>query len=96
MNVLRDSLRAGLIIWVDCADSQPCVGTCGSMWWTLKPNLLKRVHSCMPHMCVSALEFANTATVELPERIYRDFPADKREGAYSFAIPSTMKPTTTR
>ena len=50
----------------------------------------------MPHMCVSALEFANTATVELLERIYRDFPADKREGAYNFAIPSTMKPTTTR
>ena len=49
----------------------------------------------MPHMCVSALEFANTATVELQERIYRDFPADK-EGAYNFAIPSTMKPTTTR
>jgi hypothetical protein len=47
------------------------------------------------------LAAGDISVVELPERFYpvgfyRDFSADKREGAYNFASPSTMKPTQAR
>lgn len=31
-----DGIRGGPVIWVDCADSQPCIGTAGSITWHLK------------------------------------------------------------
>ena len=31
-----DHIRQGPVIWVDCADSQPCIGTAGSITWHLK------------------------------------------------------------
>ena len=33
-----DRLKNGPVYWVDCADSQPCTGTCGSATWTLRAN----------------------------------------------------------
>jgi len=87
-----DSLRSGPIIWVDCADSQPCQGTCASMWWTLKATG-KRFHSGIPDKGINALELANTAVAELQDRFYRDFAAHPEEARYNFALPSSMKPT---
>ena len=31
-----DGIRGGPVIWVDCADSQPCIGTAGSITWHMK------------------------------------------------------------
>eukprot|EP00322_Chrysochromulina_rotalis_P014299 CAMPEP_0115855460 /NCGR_PEP_ID=MMETSP0287-20121206/14552_1 /TAXON_ID=412157 /ORGANISM="Chrysochromulina rotalis, Strain UIO044" /LENGTH=439 /DNA_ID=CAMNT_0003309611 /DNA_START=4 /DNA_END=1323 /DNA_ORIENTATION=+ len=87
-----DRLKSGPIIWVDCADSQPCVGTAGSMWWTLKA-VGKRFHSGLPDKGVNALELANTAVADLQECFYREFPARAEEKQWNFMIPSTMKPT---
>ena len=46
----------------------------------------------MPPECVNALELANRAAVELPERFY---PVGFYR-SYNFASPSTMKPTQAR
>ena len=31
-----DHIKQGPVIWVDCADSQPCIGTAGSVTWFFK------------------------------------------------------------
>lgn len=31
-----DHLKAGPVIWVDAADSQPCIGTAGALTWHMK------------------------------------------------------------
>lgn len=87
-----DALRSGPIIWVDCADSQPCIGTCGSMWWTLKATG-KRFHSGLPDKGVNALELCNTAVAKLQDHFYADFAPHPDEKKWNFMNPSTMKPT---
>ena len=42
-----DGIRGGPVIWVDCADSQPCIGTAGSITWHLKATG-KLFHSGLP------------------------------------------------
>jgi hypothetical protein len=37
-----------VLLQVDCADSQPCFGTCGMQTWTLKVHG-KIFHSGLPH-----------------------------------------------
>jgi acetylornithine deacetylase len=43
-----DHLKSGPIFWIDCADINPCIGTCGSLTWTLKATG-KLFHSGLPH-----------------------------------------------
>ena len=43
-----DFLKDGPIIWVDSADSQPCMGTAGAVTWKLK-STGKLFHSGLPH-----------------------------------------------
>lgn len=46
-------INRGPIFWVDSADSQPCVGTVGSLVWTIKA-IGKLFHSGLPHMvCIN-------------------------------------------
>jgi len=80
------------VIWVDCADSQPCLGTCGSLTWTLKATG-KLFHSGLPHKGINALELANAACARLQDYFYEAFAAQPQEKAYQFLTPSTMKPT---
>lgn len=43
-----DDLKKGPLFWVDAADSQPCIGTCGNLQWKLKATG-KLFHSGLPH-----------------------------------------------
>ena len=69
-----DHLRAGPIIWIDCADSQPCIGTAGALPWHLEVEGLL-FHSGLPHKGINALEFAMEASGEIQRRFYKDYPA---------------------
>jgi len=87
-----DHIKQGPVIWVDCADSQPCIGTAGSVTWFFKATG-KLFHSGLPHKGVNALELANTAMAELQDRFYNEFKPVPDEKAWSFMTGSTMKPT---
>ncbi|GAX82993.1 hypothetical protein CEUSTIGMA_g10420.t1 [Chlamydomonas eustigma] len=85
-------LLPGPLYWVDTADSQPCIGTGGSMGWQLTANG-KLFHSGLPNKSVNPIELAMEALSEIQSRFYRDFPPHPDELKYKFATPSTMKPT---
>mmetsp|Transcript_21151 Transcript_21151/g.51760 ORF Transcript_21151/g.51760 Transcript_21151/m.51760 type:complete len:444 (+) Transcript_21151:69-1400(+) len=87
-----EELRNGPVYWCDSADSQPCLGTAGSIRWHLK--VTGRIfHSGLPHKGINALELGMEALKELQERFYKAFPAHAQESKYGFMCPSTMKPT---
>ncbi|XP_038887566.1 acetylornithine deacetylase-like [Benincasa hispida] len=85
-------LKGGPLYWVDAADSQPCIGTGGSIPWSIKTTG-KLFHSGMPNKAINALELAMDALKPIQLNFYEDFPADSRESDYGFETPSTMKPT---
>eukprot|EP00472_Partenskyella_glossopodia_P014079 CAMPEP_0197529500 /NCGR_PEP_ID=MMETSP1318-20131121/28535_1 /TAXON_ID=552666 /ORGANISM="Partenskyella glossopodia, Strain RCC365" /LENGTH=447 /DNA_ID=CAMNT_0043084981 /DNA_START=58 /DNA_END=1401 /DNA_ORIENTATION=- len=87
-----EQLRNGPVYWVDSADSQPCIGTAGSIRWHLKVTG-RLFHSGLPHKGINALELGMEASKELQERFYKTFPACEEEAKYKFMCPSTMKPT---
>ena len=55
-----DCLKAGPIIWIDSADSEPCIGTAGAIQWTIRAEG-KLFHSGLPHKGINALEMVNEA-----------------------------------
>jgi acetylornithine deacetylase len=85
-------IKNGPVIWVDCSDSQPCIGTAGVVTWTLKA-IGKLFHSGLPHLGINALELGMDAIAKIQERFYKDFGPLEQEREYNFACPSTMKPT---
>lgn len=85
-------IKNGPVIWVDSADSQPCIGTAGAMMWHLKA-IGKLFHSGLPHKGINALEYGMEAIKYIQDKFYETFPAHAKEAEYSFATPSTMKPT---
>lgn len=87
-----DELKNGPVFWVDCADSQPCIATAGSLQWHLKATG-RLFHSGLPHRGINALELIQEAMAEIQKRFYKDFPQHPEEIKYAFATPSTMKPT---
>lgn len=87
-----DHLKPGPVFWVDAADSQPCIGTCGSIQWQLKFKG-KMFHSGLPHRGINAIEFAMDAVSYIQRRFYQDFPRHPREEEYNFMTQSTLKPT---
>lgn len=80
-----DALKNGPVIWIDCADSQPCIGTAGVIPWHLnvKGHLF---HSGLPHKGINAIEFGMEASGEIQKRFYRDFPAHKLVCRKTFII----------
>ena len=87
-----DAIKSGPVYWIDVAESQPCIGTAGSLTWHLKA-VGKAFHSGLPHKGINALELVNAAVSELQTRFYKAVPAHAQEKTYSFATPSTLKPT---
>ena len=87
-----DHIKDGPVLWVDCADSQPCVGTAGAITWHLKA-VGHLFHSGLPHKGINGVEMAMEASKVIQRRFYEDFPAHPDEKRYNFATPSTMKPT---
>ena len=68
-----EALKNGPVIWIDCADSQPCIGTAGAMPWHLEVTG-HLFHSGLPHKGINALEFAMDASAEMQKRFYEQFP----------------------
>jgi acetylornithine deacetylase len=87
-----EELKNGPVYWIDSADSQPCVGTAGSLQWNLKATG-RLFHSGLPHKGINSLELVQEACAELQKRFYATFPAREEEKEYNFSTPSTMKPT---
>ena len=80
---------------MDCADSQPCLGTCGIICWSLKVHG-RLFHSGLPHKSVNPIELGNVALAEILRRFYADFPAHAEEAKYNYVVSSSMKPTQVR
>jgi len=87
-----DELKNGTCFWIDSADSQPCVGTAGSLTWHIKTHG-RLFHSGLPHRGINSLELGMEAVKQVQLKFYEDFPPHPDEIAYNFATPSTMKPT---
>jgi acetylornithine deacetylase len=80
------------VIWVDSADSQPCIGTAGAMQWHLKTTG-KLFHSGLPHKGINPIEMGMEALAIIQSRFYSDYPAHPDEKKWNFDTASTMKPT---
>lgn len=87
-----DFIKNGPVIWVDCSDSQPCIGTAGAITWSLKATG-KLFHSGLPNLGINGLELGLDAITKIQERFYQDFGPLEQERTYNFSCPSTMKPT---
>jgi len=85
-------IKNGPVYWVDCADSQPCLGTAGALSWSIKFKG-RLFHSGFPHKGINSIELAAEAMSIIQERFYEDFPPVPEEDTYLFAVGSTMKPT---
>ena len=66
-----DSLKAGPLFWIDAADSQPCIGTAGSIQWQLTAKG-KLFHSGLPHKGINAIELATDALSYIQSRYYQN------------------------
>jgi acetylornithine deacetylase len=87
-----EELKNGPVFWVDAADSQPCIGSCGAVQWEIKADG-RIFHSGFPHKGINAIEFAMDAVSYVQKKFYVDYPRDPREDEYNFAVQSTLKAT---
>lgn len=87
-----DELKAGPVFWIDAADSQPCIGTCGVCAWELKA-IGKLFHSGMPHRGINSIEMAMDALSYIQNKFFTEFPRHEMEDKYNFVTQSTLKPT---
>jgi len=86
------ALKNGPLFWIDSADSQPCIGTCGMSCWSLKVQG-KLFHSGLPHRGINPIELGMLATQEIQDRFYKDFGRHSEEERYNFVVGSSLKPT---
>jgi len=86
-----DFIKNGPVIWIDCSDSQPCIGTAGVITWSLKATG-KLFHSGLPNLGINGIELVMDAITKIQERFYQDFGPVDKEKEYNFSCPSTMKP----
>ncbi|KAK1930730.1 Acetylornithine deacetylase [Phytophthora citrophthora] len=87
-----DFIKKGPVIWVDCSDSQPCIGTAGVITWTLKATG-KLFHSGLPNLGINSIELGMDALTKIQERFYKDFGPLPQEKEYNYSCPSTLKPS---
>ncbi|RLN32115.1 hypothetical protein BBJ28_00018865, partial [Nothophytophthora sp. Chile5] len=86
-----DFIKNGPVFWVDCSDSQPCIGTAGAITWTLKATG-KLFHSGLPNLGINGLELGMDALTKIQEFFYQEFGPVAKEKEYNYSCPSTMKP----
>ncbi|CAI5735513.1 unnamed protein product [Peronospora farinosa] len=84
-------VKKGPVFWIDCSDSQPCIGTAGVITWTLKATG-KLFHSGLPNLGINGIELGMDALCNIQERFYNDFGPLEMEKEYNYSCPSTMKP----
>lgn len=87
-----DGLKGGPLFWIDAADSQPCIGTCGNLQWRMKVSG-KLFHSGLPHKGINSIEMAMDAVAYIQKRFFEDFGRLPQEDDYNFVTQSTIKPT---
>ena len=87
-----DELKNGPLFWIDSADTQPCIGTCGMLLWRIKA-IGKLFHSGLPHKGINAIEFAMDAVSRVQSKFFEEFPRHPQEDDYNYTTQSTMKPT---
>lgn len=87
-----ESLKKGPLYWIDAADSQPCIGTCGALQWEVKCTG-KMFHSGLPHKGINAIEFAMDTANFMQRKFYKDFPQHPMELKYDYATSSNFKVT---
>lgn len=87
-----DFIKNGPVVWIDCADGQPCMGTAGVLTWNLEAHG-KLFHSGIPFQGINAMELGMDALSYIQSRFYQDFPTHAQEAEYNFMCSSTMKPT---
>jgi acetylornithine deacetylase len=87
-----EELKNGPVYWCDVADSQPCLGTVGSLGWSMKAKG-RLFHSGFPHKGINSIELAGMAMDMIQERFYEDFPRVAEEDTYRCAVGSSLKPT---
>eukprot|EP00939_MAST-03C_sp_MAST-3C-sp1_P002169 g2169.t1 len=92
---LLKHLKDGVLLWVDCADSKPCMATAGALQWTLKIEG-RKAHSGLPHIGINPIELGFQALKYIQDRFYKDFAAKPEAKRYKFPIASSMKPTQIR
>jgi acetylornithine deacetylase len=89
-----DMIAKGPVIWLDCADKQPNIGSGGLAQWSLRIEGNKLAfHSGFPNKGVNAIEMANDCLSFIQKRFYEDFPPHHKETEYGFPCSSSMKPT---
>lgn len=87
-----DFMKSGPVYWIDAADSQPCIGTCGTTQWELTISG-RLFHSGLPHKGINAVEMGIDTINYIQSKFYSDFPPHPKEADYKFATQSTLKPT---
>lgn len=87
-----DALKNGTVLWLDSADSQPCMGTAGALQWHLKATG-KLFHSGLPHLAINPIELAMDTLTYIQKRFYMSYPPHPEEKRYKFTTCSTFKPT---
>eukprot|EP01029_Cantina_marsupialis_P029754 TRINITY_DN782141_c0_g1_i1.p1 TRINITY_DN782141_c0_g1~~TRINITY_DN782141_c0_g1_i1.p1 ORF type:complete len:433 (-),score=178.73 TRINITY_DN782141_c0_g1_i1:124-1422(-) len=87
-----ERIKGGPIVWLDCADMQPNIGSGGLIAWELR-GFGKCAHSGFPHKGVNALELVNEATKFVQGRFYENFPPHEKQESFGFEMSSSMKPT---
>merc|ERR1712137_221399 len=85
-------LKSGPLIWLDCADKQPNVGSGGVVQWSLTVKG-KLGYSGFPHKGINSIELANDALVRIQSDFYETFPTHPNESVWGFECSSSMKPT---
>lgn len=85
-----EDLIHGPMIWLDCADKQPNVGSGGLVQWELTCTG-KMSHSGFPQKAINAIELGNDALVEIQKDFYKSFPVHPKESEYGFESTSSFK-----
>jgi acetylornithine deacetylase len=85
-------VRNGPVIWLDCADLQPNIGSGGMLGWRLVAHG-RAGHSGFPNKSINAIELAYAGLAELQKRFYEEFKKHDMEDTYGFPCSSSMKPT---
>eukprot|EP00744_Colponema_vietnamica_P003487 GILI01005341.1.p1 GENE.GILI01005341.1~~GILI01005341.1.p1 ORF type:complete len:449 (-),score=131.16 GILI01005341.1:440-1786(-) len=87
-----EELKHGPVLWLDCADMQPCMGSGGCLVWKLDVTG-KLFHTGLSHRGINAIELGMDAIGWLQKKFYAEYPPHEMEKVYKFSTPSTFKPT---
>lgn len=88
------NMKDGPLIWLDCADCLPCIGSGGAVTWKLHAQGVP-FHSGFPDKAINSIELAHDALRYIQKRFYEEYGTHEREAEYGFPSSSSLKPTQT-